>query len=392
MRINTSLRFLAIVSALLSTEAALAHNSFSTVQDLVAIDTSKNQRSDVNRLANPAPLNAQAPETDKDISTVRNVFPSERVTPIATVVAANATAPVKNGIPQFGYDDDRGVPHPVQSLPNRNLSSLSTQTSAFSSDVLNRDRHFKISGVPTTEQSEPSVVIPVPPPRTQVFRQVKPVTQLPRVIKINSIPIVTAIPTVRTRTTISPTSNATAFTPSVPSNNITPNVATNNITPNVGSESKAELIYPLMSIAPITSGFGWRTHPLTGLRRFHSGVDLGAPSGTPIVAASTGTVVSAGWKGGYGKAIVIQHNNMQQTLYGHLSEISVQEGQTIEQGTVIGLVGSTGNSTGPHLHFESRVPNADTWVAVDPSQEVQYAADNLRRSMPYARQDAPQGL
>jgi murein DD-endopeptidase MepM/ murein hydrolase activator NlpD len=384
MRINTSLRFLAIVTALLSTEAALAHNSFSTVQDVVANNTLKNQLSDVNRLVNPAPLNAQAPKTDKDISTVSNIFPSERVNPIATVVAASATAPVKNGIPQFGYDDDRDVAHPAQSLPSRNLSSRSTQTSAFSSDVVNRDRQFKISGVPSTaEPSEPSVVIPVPPPRTQVFRQVKPVTQLPRVIKINSIPSVTAIPTVRTRTTISPTSNTTAFTP---------NVAPNNIAPNVGSESRAELIYPLMNIAPITSGFGWRTHPLTGLRRFHSGVDLGAPSGTPIVAASTGTVVWAGWKGGYGKAIVIQHNNMQQTLYGHLSEISVQEGQTIEQGTVIGLVGSTGNSTGPHLHFESRVPNADTWVAVDPSQEVRYAADNLRRSLPYARQDSPQGL
>ena len=73
-----------------------------------------------------------------------------------------------------------------------------------------------------------------------------------------------------------------------------------------------------------------------------------------MVATGAGTVISAGWNGGYGKAITIQHNDTQQTLYGHLSEISVQPGQQVEQGVVIGLVGSTGHSTGPHLHFEVR--------------------------------------
>ena len=100
----------------------------------------------------------------------------------------------------------------------------------------------------------------------------------------------------------------------------------------------------------------------------------------------------AGWNGGYGKAVIIQHSDRQQTLYGHLSEVSVQAGQTIAQGTVIGLVGSTGNSTGPHLHFESRTPTAGAWTAIDPSQEIQYAVDSLRRSMPYARQDLPPGI
>ena len=112
--------------------------------------------------------------------------------------------------------------------------------------------------------------------------------------------------------------------------------------------SGAVAIYPLLNPAPITSKFGWRTHPLTGHRSFHSGVDIGAPMGAPVVATGSGTVISAGWKGGYGKAVVIEHNGVEQTLYGHLSEISVQAGQTIAQGTVLGLVGSTGHSTGPH--------------------------------------------
>ena len=111
--------------------------------------------------------------------------------------------------------------------------------------------------------------------------------------------------------------------------------------------------------------------------------------GAPVVATGSGTIVSAGWLGGYGKAIVIQHNGVQQTLYGHLSEVFVQPGQQIEQGTVIGRVGSSGNSTGPHLHFETRSATADGWIAVDPGAQVEYALDNLRRSMPFAQRELP---
>ena len=156
-------------------------------------------------------------------------------------------------------------------------------------------------------------------------------------------------------------------------------------------ETSAQLIYPLSTPAPTTSGFGWRTHPITGSRRFHSGVDIGAPMGAPVVAAGTGIVISSGWLGGYGKAIVIQHNGVQQTLYGHLSEVFVQPGQRIEQGTVIGRVGSTGNSTGPHLHFETKVATADGWVAVDPGDDIKYALDNLRQAAPFAQRDLPPG-
>lgn len=156
--------------------------------------------------------------------------------------------------------------------------------------------------------------------------------------------------------------------------------------------SSAVAIYPLLNPAPITSRFGYRTHPLTGNRRFHSGVDIGAPTGATVVATGAGKIISAGWKGGYGKTVVIEHNGVQQTLYGHLSEISVQTGQTVAQGTVIGLVGSTGNSTGPHLHFEARTSGSDGWTAVDPSEEIKYAVDSLQRSMPYVRRDLPPGL
>ena len=101
-----------------------------------------------------------------------------------------------------------------------------------------------------------------------------------------------------------------------------------------------------------TSGFGWRIHPITGDKRFHSGLDFGAPYGSTIVSADGGVVTFAGWKGGYGNAVEINHGNGFITFYAHLSAFSVKAGDTVSQGDAIGLVGSTGNSTGPHLHFE----------------------------------------
>jgi murein DD-endopeptidase MepM/ murein hydrolase activator NlpD len=372
MRINKSLRFLVIAGACLSTEAALARNSHSIVRDLVADNTLKSQLLGVNQLANPDAVNPQAPEAEAGNKT----FSEERHQPITTLaLATKATTSNEQRNSPFGYDDDGGS-SVDRRLASREAIAGTARSSVFASDVNNLKPNIKISGVPASI-TEPAVEIFVPQPRTQLIK-VQPVTRLPRFIKTNVIPSVTAIPTLR------PNGNPTPFTQPAQA----PTAYVNNGTPG----SNAQLIYPLMNPARITSRFGWRTHPLTGSRRFHSGLDIAAPSGTPVVATATGTVVSAGWNGGYGKAIVIQHNDTQQTLYGHLSEIAVQPGQQIAQGTVIGLVGSTGNSTGPHLHFEARSPGATGWVAVDPSQEIQYAVDNLRRSMPYARQDAPQGL
>ncbi len=104
----------------------------------------------------------------------------------------------------------------------------------------------------------------------------------------------------------------------------------------------------------ITSSFGWRVHPILGSRRFHSGIDFGASQGTPIRAADAGRVLFAGWYGGYGRAVIINHGNGVTTLYGHASRVYVSEGDTVQRGQVIAAVGSTGLSTGPHLHFEVR--------------------------------------
>jgi len=142
------------------------------------------------------------------------------------------------------------------------------------------------------------------------------------------------------------------------------------------------LMFPLTIPAPITSLFGWRIHPITGSRRFHSGTDLGASLGTPVLAADAGKVAIADWLGGYGLAIVLEHEKFtQQTLYGHLSEIFVQPGEWVEQGTVIGRVGSTGNSTGPHLHFETRQLTDEGWVATDPSVQLEDAVAQLVESL-----------
>jgi murein DD-endopeptidase MepM/ murein hydrolase activator NlpD len=104
--------------------------------------------------------------------------------------------------------------------------------------------------------------------------------------------------------------------------------------------------------ARMTSGFGMRLHPLLGFSRMHQGVDFGAGSGTPIIAAGGGTVSFAGWHGGHGRYVMIRHNKELASAYAHMSRIAVKPGQKVRQGQVIGNVGSTGMSTGPHLHYE----------------------------------------
>lgn len=107
--------------------------------------------------------------------------------------------------------------------------------------------------------------------------------------------------------------------------------------------------------ARVTSEYGYRIHPIYGSRRLHAGIDMGAATGSPIEAAKGGTVISAGSRGGYGNTVVISHGGGISTLYAHQSEIAVSAGDQVGRGEVIGYVGSTGNSTGPHLHFEIRV-------------------------------------
>lgn len=111
-------------------------------------------------------------------------------------------------------------------------------------------------------------------------------------------------------------------------------------------------IFPVATYSYISSRFGERIHPITGELKNHNGMDIAANSGTAVYAADGGRVVLAEWYGGYGNCIMIEHGNGYKTLYGHLSYIGVKNGQYVNQGDTIGQVGSTGNSTGPHLHFE----------------------------------------
>lgn len=112
--------------------------------------------------------------------------------------------------------------------------------------------------------------------------------------------------------------------------------------------------FVIPSDGPVTSTFGWRVHPILGTSRFHNGLDFGADTGSPIRAADNGVVIAAGWEGGYGNTVIIDHGNGLSTLYGHSSELYVVVGQAVQRGQVIAAVGSTGLSTGPHLHFEVR--------------------------------------
>ncbi len=113
-------------------------------------------------------------------------------------------------------------------------------------------------------------------------------------------------------------------------------------------------IWPSAASRKVTSPYGTRLHPIFKTYRFHSGIDIGASYGSQVLAADGGTVTTAGYSSSYGNYVVIYHGNNMTTLYAHMSKLYVKKGDTVKQGSVIGLVGSTGNSTGPHLHFEIR--------------------------------------
>ncbi|MGB5961155.1 MAG: peptidoglycan DD-metalloendopeptidase family protein [Coleofasciculaceae cyanobacterium] len=153
---------------------------------------------------------------------------------------------------------------------------------------------------------------------------------------------------------------------------------------------RASFMFPLSIPTEITSIFGWRIHPISGDQRFHSGTDMGAPEGTPVLAAVSGQVVTADLLGGYGLTVILQHEKgTQESLYAHMSQIFVKPGDQVEQGNVIGRVGNTGNSTGPHLHFEWRHLTPQGWVAVDAGPHLQYSLAQFTRALQLA-QSVPQ--
>jgi murein DD-endopeptidase MepM/ murein hydrolase activator NlpD len=304
-------------------------------------------------------------------------IPGSRELAIKTKNKTQVQTRISNSVPKTGVETAANrqststIPTPLglnPSLPNGTKRSIQTNIVVPMKPSIVTKQFSTVTVATAPGKTEIAIEIPVPQPNSRIIK-VQPVAQLPQMTTSGKVvPIVPPLPTLTNRTDVAQSKRLT-------------------LVANPGSEQGVEIVYPVSIPAPITSPFGWRTHPITGSRRFHAGVDIGAPMGAPVVAAASGTIISAGWQAGYGKAITIQHNGIQQTLYGHLSEVFVQPGQTIERGTVIGRVGSTGNSTGPHLHFESRMSTSDGWVSVDPGAEVKYALDNLRREIDVARKD-----
>lgn len=154
-------------------------------------------------------------------------------------------------------------------------------------------------------------------------------------------------------------------------------------TPNPANKATAkatdaDMWFPLAIPAQISSPFGWRINPLTGTPHLHEGIDFVAPEGTPVVAAAAGDVAVAGNVHGYGLTVIMRHEHQtRESRYAHLSQILVKPGERVEAGTVIGLVGNTGFSTGPHLHFEWREMREGIWVATDPGIPMAKAKINL---------------
>jgi murein DD-endopeptidase MepM/ murein hydrolase activator NlpD len=151
-----------------------------------------------------------------------------------------------------------------------------------------------------------------------------------------------------------------------------------------GQSKKRAFLASPMEFSRVTSGFAMRFHPILKTWRKHNGVDYAAPTGTPVRTVGNGTVDFAGWQNGYGNVVEIRHSNDRSTLYAHLSRIDVKKGQRVDQGTRIGAVGSTGWSTGPHLHFEFRVngehhdplkiAKASEALTLPPSARAEFAA------------------
>jgi murein DD-endopeptidase MepM/ murein hydrolase activator NlpD len=141
--------------------------------------------------------------------------------------------------------------------------------------------------------------------------------------------------------------------------------------------------YPLPSVAPVALSYGWHENPSTGKATFHSGIDLLANPGTPVLSVDGGTVAFAGQQASYGNLVVVNHQGGRQTRYAHLKYLSVRAGQEVKTGDALGTVGSTGrpDTDKPHLHFEVRYYSPQGWVAQDPEPNLKARPDSESQSL-----------
>ncbi len=261
------------------------------------------------------------------------------------------------------------------------IGASSFASMAFSSPALVKNNPLITPKVASSEPSQPAAKSPVQPPSS--LASVNPASIYPDVqaapLKVAPLPVkvqqAPAIPIVQPINNISPIQQQSRL------------VADQNVAtlPAQATANNDDFVYPLHTPTQVGSPFGWRVHPISGKKRLHAGMDFEAPEGAPVVSATAGRVISAGWLGGYGKTIVIEREGRLQTRYAHLSSVSVQPGQELQAGTLIGAVGSTGRSTGPHLHFEILVATPEGWIAIDPAPGVQYALGNLQQVFQSAR-------
>jgi len=155
-----------------------------------------------------------------------------------------------------------------------------------------------------------------------------------------------------------------------------------------GNSVSIPSLVPVASNRGMSSGYGMRVHPVLGGMRAHKGIDLPATTGTPIYASADGVVGKADWFGGYGLFVELEHGGGMETRYGHMSRIAVAEGQRVRKGDVIGYVGSTGRSTGSHLHYEVRIGGE----AVNPVPYMQTVAPGVATGTMLAQSDGPAAL
>lgn len=279
----------------------------------------------------------------------------------------------------------------VQEEVAKNLNSLEAESRKIG--VVQATEHVRAAlkqrQIQRREQEILRSIPSIPPLPTKTQKTVTarraPLPQYPAVRTISSTPTgVQRLPQAATNSSSSRDRQYSVTTPT------TPELQAYNRTLSAPDNlNPTQALYPLPAPVPVTSKFGWRVHPVTGSRRFHAGVDLGAPQGTPVLATREGRIKIADNLGGYGLAIVLEQvNGKQDALYAHLSEMFVRPGEKVKPGTIIGRVGSTGLSTGPHLHYELRKRTASGWVTTDPSPQLEAAKVQLMQAQANARNAA----